>query len=72
MIRTIKIKIVKPNAEYDVEASSSDSQQKSLMDENQEMGEEANENDLGYIPNIESLDKLEKYKFYTDKFDEVV
>tara|TARA_B100000953_G_scaffold287682_1_gene270119 strand:- start:3 stop:1799 length:1797 start_codon:yes stop_codon:yes gene_type:complete len=62
----------KVDAEYDVEASSSDSQQKSLLDENQEMGEEANENDLGYIPKIESLDKLESYKFYTDKFDEVV
>ena len=62
----------KTDTKHDDEASSSDLQQASSMDEDQKMGDEANENDLEYFPKIESLDKLENYKFYTDKFDEVV
>ena len=62
----------KTDTKHDDEASSSDLQQASSMDEDQKMGDEANENDLEYLPKIESLDKLENYKFYTDKFDEVV
>ena len=62
----------KTDTKHDDEASSSDLQQASSMDEDQKMGDEENENDLEYFSKIESLDKLENYKFYTDKFDEVV
>ena len=62
----------KTDVTHDIEASSSELQIAGSIDENQEMGDEANENDFEYFPKIESLDKLEKYKFYTDKFDEVI
>jgi len=62
----------KIDTEHDLEAFSADRQQESSIDDSQDMGDEANENELEYFPKIESLDNLENYKFYTNKFDEVV
>ena len=62
----------KTDTKHDDESSSLDLQQASSVDEDQEMGDQENKNDLEYFSKIESLYKVENYKFYTDKFDEVI
>ena len=37
-----------------------------------EMGDDSSENELDYFPKIESLNKIKDYKFYTNKFDEII
>jgi len=62
----------KIEADYDIEASSKESQQMSSTEGELEMGDDSSENELDYFPTIESLDKIKNYKFYTNKFDEVI
>ena len=62
----------KMQADYDLEASSSDQQHAISKDGEQEMGDDSIDNELDYFPKIESLDNLKNYKFYTNEYDEVV
>jgi cobaltochelatase CobT len=58
--------------DFDKEAPSSDTQLSSSSENEQEMGDDSQENELDYFPKIESLDKLKGYKFYTNKYDEII
>ena len=62
----------KIEADYDTDTSDSKTQQMISDEENQDLGDDSIENDLDYFPKIDSLDKLDKYKFYTDEFDEII
>ena len=42
------------------------------MGENQEIDDENTENEQDYFPKIESLKKLENYRYYTNNFDEII
>tara|TARA_B100000575_G_scaffold168737_1_gene135034 strand:+ start:24194 stop:25975 length:1782 start_codon:yes stop_codon:yes gene_type:complete len=53
------------SAEVDIEQSVSSKQ-------NEEMGDDSTDTDLDYFPKIESLEKLEYYKIYDDKYDEII
>ena len=60
------------DADYDIEASSQESQQVSSSEGELEMGDDSTENELDYFPKIESLNKIKNYKYYTNEFDEIV
>ena len=62
----------KMEADYDIEASSLESQHAVSTDGEHEMGDDSNENELDYFPKIESLNNLKDYKFYTNVYDEVI
>ena len=58
-ITTIKIQIMKNRTENstEMESSSIDMQQKESIEEGDELGDDSDEGDLEYFPNIESLEK---------------
>ena len=62
----------KIEADYDIEASSQESQQMTSSEGELEMGDDSSENELDYFPKIESLNKIKDYRFYTNKFDEII
>lgn len=62
----------KIEAEYDIESSSLESQQVSTSEGEQELGDDANENELDYFPKIELFDQIKGYKFFTNEFDEII
>jgi cobaltochelatase CobT len=62
----------KIEADYDINASSTESQQAISSEGNDEMGDDSIENELDYFPKIELLDNLRNYKNYTNEFDEIV
>ncbi|SVB00915.1 uncharacterized protein METZ01_LOCUS153769, partial [marine metagenome] len=56
----------------EMDSSSIDMQQKVSIEEGDELGDDSDESDLEYFPNIESLEKIGDYKIYTNKFDEII
>ena len=54
------------------EISSQESKQFDSDNAEEELGKDSVENELDYFPKIESLNKLKDYKFYTNKYDEVI
>ena len=62
----------KIDLDYDVESSSKDSQQMSSSEGDKDIGEDTNENELDYFPKIDSKNKIENYKYYTNEFDEII
>ena len=62
----------KIEADYDIESSSPESQQVSTSEGEQELGDDANENELDYFPKIELFDQIKGYKFFTNEFDEII
>ena len=62
----------KMEADNDVEASSQEAQQIGSSESENEMGDDSSENELDYFPKIESLNKVNNYKYYTNEFDEII
>ena len=58
--------------DFDKDASTPDTQSSTSSESEEEMGDDSQENELDYFPKIESLDKLKDYKFYTNKYDEII
>ena len=56
----------------DKDDSTLDSQLSVSSEGEENMGDDSQENELDYFPKIESLDKLKDYKFYTNKYDEII
>ena len=57
---------------FELEASSKETQQLASTDGEQEANDESDKNSLDYFPKIESLEKIKEYKFFTNKFDEII
>jgi len=62
----------KIDASSDLDPSSTESQQLTSFDAKDDIGDESSENNLDYFPIIQSLDKLGNYKYFTNKYDEIV
>ena len=58
--------------DFDKDDSTPDSQLSVSLEGEEDMGNDSQENELDYFPKIESLDKLKDYKFYTNKYDEII
>ena len=58
--------------DLDKDDSTLDSQLSVSSEGEEDMGNDSQENELDYFPKIESLDKLKDYKFYTNKYDEII
>ena len=58
--------------DFDKDDSTPDSQLSVSSEGDEDMGEDSQENELDYFPKIETLDKLKDYKFYTNKYDEII
>ena len=59
-------------ANIEMQSSEADVEQSLSSEQNEEMGDDSSETELDYFPKIESLEKLENYKVYDDKFDEII
>jgi len=62
----------KIEADDESEISSPESEQLDSDNAKEELGKDGIENELDYFPKIESLNNLKDYKFYTNKYDEVI
>lgn len=62
----------KTEAKSDTDSSSQEIKQVGSSEEDQEIGDDSSDNDLDYFPKIETLDKIKDYKFFTNKFDEII
>ena len=58
--------------DFDKDDSTLDSLLSVSSEGEEDMGDESQENELDYFPKIDSLDKLKDYKFYTNKYDEII
>ena len=58
--------------DFDKNDSTLDSQLSVSPEGEEDMGDDSQENELDYFPKIDSLDKLKDYKFYTNKYDEII
>ena len=59
-------------ANIEMQSTETDVEQSLSSEQNEEMGDDSSDTELDYFPKIESLEKLENYKVYDDKFDEIV
>ena len=62
------------NNQSNIEMQSTEAnvEQSLSSEQNEEMGDDSSDTELDYFPKIESLEKLENYKVYDDKFDEII
>lgn len=58
--------------DFDKDDSTLDSLLSVSSEGEEDMGDDSQENELDYFPKIDSLDKLKDYKFYTNKYDEII
>ena len=72
-IKKMKIRIMK-NTEANLEMQSSEVniEQSISTEQNEEMGDDSSDSELDYYPKIESIEKLETYKIYSQSFDEII
>ena len=59
-------------ANIEMQSTETDVEQSLSSEQNEEMGDDSSDTELDYFPKIESLEKLENYKVYDDKFDEII
>ena len=59
-------------ANIEMQTDDTNIEQSLSIDENNEMGEDSNETDIEYFPKIEKLEKLENYRIFSDKYDEII
>ncbi len=59
-------------SKIEMQTSETEIEQSLSINEDEEMGDDSSDTELEYFPKIESLEKLENYKVYSDSFDEVV
>ena len=59
-------------ANIEMQSTETDVEQSLSSEQNEEMGDYSSDTELDYFPKIESLEKLENYKVYDDKFDEII
>ena len=59
-------------ANIEMQSTETDVEQSLSSEQNEEMGDNSIDTELDYFPKIESLEKLENYKVYDDKFDEII
>ncbi len=59
-------------ANIEMQTGDTNIEQSLSIDENNEMGEDSNETDIEYFPKIEKLEKLENYRIFSDKYDEII
>ena len=59
-------------ANIEMQSTETDVEQSLSSEQNEEMGDDSGDTELDYFPKIESLEKLENYKVYDDKFDEII
>ncbi len=60
------------DANIEMQSSKTDIEQALSVDKNEDMGDDSSDTETDYLPKIESLQKLENYKIYTNDFDEIV
>ena len=60
------------DANIEMQSSKTDVEQALSVDKNEDMGDDSSDTETDYLPKIESLQKLENYKIYTNDFDEIV
>ena len=60
------------DANIEMQSSKTDIEQALSVDKNEDMGDDSSDTETDYFPKIESLQKLENYKIYTNDFDEIV
>ncbi len=60
------------DANIEMQSTETNIEQSVSTEQNDEMGEDSGDTELDYFPKIESLEKLEVYKIYNTKFDEVI
>ncbi len=60
------------DANIEMQSSKTDVEQALSVDKNEDMGDDSSDTETDYFPKIESLQKLENYKIYTNDFDEIV
>ena len=59
-------------ANIEMQSTETDVEQSLSSEQKEEMGDDSSDKELDYFPKIESLEKLENYKVYDDKFDEII
>ena len=59
-------------ANIEMQSTETDVEQSLSSEQNEEMGDDSSDTELDYFPKIESIEKLENYKVYDDKFDEII
>ena len=59
-------------ANIEMQSTETDVEQSLSSEQSEEMGDDSSDTELDYFPKIESLEKLENYKVYDDKFDEII
>ena len=61
----------KKNKQFDLESSSS-LQQSDINETTEAMGDDSINNNLDYFPNIDSINALKDYKYFTNNYDEII
>ncbi len=59
-------------ANIEMQSTETNIEQSVSSEENDEMGEDSSEAELDYFPKIETHEKLDAYKIYNNKFDEII
>ena len=62
------------NSEANIEIQSTETniEQSVSTEQSEEMGDDSSDNEVDYIPKIDSLENLKKYKIYNKDFDEII
>ncbi len=60
------------DSNIEMQSSETNIEQSVSTEQNDEMGDESSDNELDYFPKIDSLENLEIYKVYNNKFDEII
>ena len=59
-------------ANLEMQSSEVNIEQSISTEQNEEMGDDSSDSELDYYPKIESIEKLETYKIYSQSFDEII
>ncbi len=59
-------------ANIEMQSSEVNIEQSISTEQNEEMGDDSSDSELDYYPKIESIEKLETYKIYSQSFDEII
>ena len=62
----------KKDKQSDFESSSIEVQQSTTDNESEEMGNDSMENNLDYVPKIDSINSKKNYKYFTNEYDEII
>ncbi len=62
----------KSEANIEMQSNETNIEQSLSTEQNDDMGDDSSETELDYFPKIETLENLDIYKVYSDKFDEIV